>query len=296
MSPSTQRNANAPMTQFFELRRQPFPQTLHPKEMYALPQMEAVSGMTEFAFQNSMFYAIIGAVGCGKSSALRFACDRLAQHQAMVLEVVGGIWSFTEFLRQILAALGIEFKPYQPSVMVRLIQERLIAIQNDGKKCILIVDEAHLLRGDVYAQLHILSQHPEAKRPLFSLMLCGQEELAEKLSYPQARPLMSRIAEGFYMQPLGRDDFDGYIGHHMRLAGAKGQVFDAMALDALWQCSNGNLRSIGNHALSALQYAANTDCRMVTAECVRKSQRALWGQPVQPVTDPSAMVQARPGW
>ena len=268
---------NVPLVQAFELRDAPFPQVLPPQDMYELPHLTAVASMTEFAFQHNMFYAVIGAVGCGKSSALQYSCARLAQRQGYVVNIVGGIWSFTEFLRQVLAALAIDFRPYQPSVMVRLIQERLLGIQGDGKKCILIIDEAHLLRSDVFAQIHILAQHPEARKSLFSLMLCGQEELAEKLSTPQSRPLMSRIAEGYYVPPITRSDFDGYIGHHMRLAGAKHDVFEPMALDALWQTSNANLRSAGNNALSALQYAANKGMRTVNTECVRRSQRALWG-------------------
>lgn len=269
-------NLNVPMAQFFELKKTPFPQILTPKDMLVLPQLKAVAEMTEFAFHNSMFYAVIGAVGCGKSSALQYSCERLVSRQAAIVNIIGGIWSFTELLRQILAALSVEFKPYQPSVMVRLIQERLMAIQNDGKKCIVIIDEAHLLRPDVYAQLHILAQHPEARNSLFSLMLCGQEELAEKISSPQSRPLLSRIAEGYYVSALSHDDFDDYIDHHLQLAGARHEVFEPLGREAVWQCSNANLRSIGNACLAAMQYAANNDIRMVNAECVRKSQRAWW--------------------
>lgn len=274
---SQEQMLNVPLNQFFEFKRSPFPQILPAKDLYFLPQTRAIAEMTEFAFQNGLCYAVIGAVGCGKSSALQYSCSRLAKRQATVIDVTGGIWSFTEFLRQVLAALAIDFKPYQPSVMVRLIQERLLGMQADGRRCILIVDEAHLLKADCFAQLHILAQNHEAKAPLFSLMLCGQEELAEKLAAPQSRPLMSRIAEGYYVPSLDRADFVGYIDHQLRLAGAKDDIFDDMALDTLWQCSNANLRNIGNNALAALQHAAKTSQRVVTSECVRKSRRVLWG-------------------
>jgi type II secretory pathway predicted ATPase ExeA len=186
------------------------------------------------------------------------------------------MWSFTELIRQILATLGIEFRQYQPAVMIRLIQEQLIAIHNDGKKCIIIIDEAHLLKADAYAQLHILAQTAEPPRALFSLMLCGQEELAEKISTPQARPLLSRIAEGYYVPALSHTDYGDYIDHHLKLAGAKREIFDKLGRDAIWQCSNANLRSIGNSCLAAMQYAANHDIHIVNAECVRKSQRTWW--------------------
>lgn len=272
----TPQNLNVPINQFFELTKTPFPQLLSPKDLLLLPHLQAVAEMTEFAFHNNMFYAIIGAVGCGKSSALQYSCERLTKARAKIITIVGGIWSFTELLRQILAALAVEFKPYQPSVMVRYIQERLLSIQHDGKKCIILIDEAHLLRQDVYAQLHILNQYPDVKDSLFALMLCGQEELAEKLSAPQARPLLSRIAEGYYVSALSYDHFDAYLDHHLKLAGAKEDLFDPLARQAIWQCSNANLRSIGTVCLAALQYAANHTIHIVTAECVRKSQRLWW--------------------
>ena len=281
-------NLNVPVAQYFECSKPPFPQMLSTKDLFMLPQLKVVAEMTEFAFQNNMFYAVIGAVGCGKSSALQYSCERLIKAHAKIINIVGGIWSFTELLRQILAVLTIEFKPYQPSVMVRLIQERLLSIQNDGKKCIIIIDECHLLKQDVFAQLHILSQHPEAKNSLFSLMLCGQEELAEKLSAPAARPLLSRIAEGYYVSALSHDDFDDYIDHHLKLAGTKTEIFDPLGREAIWQCSNANLRSMGTACLAAMQYAANHDIRTVNAECVRKSQRIWW--------DDTSKQPAAPSW
>lgn len=286
-SPMVPQNLNVPIAQYFECSKTPFPQVISTKDLFILPQLKMVAEMTEFAFQNNMFYAVIGAVGCGKSSALQYACERLTKAHAKIINVVGGIWSFTELLRQILAALSMEFKPYQPSVMIRLIQEKLIAIQNDGKKCIIIIDECHLLKQDVFSQLHILSQHPDAKNALFSLMLCGQEELAEKLSSPTARPILSRIAEGYYVSALSHDDFDDYIDHHLKLAGTKTDVFEPLGREAIWQCSNANLRSIGTTCLSAMQYAANNDMRTVNAECVRKSQRPWWyDTSKQPATPP----------
>ena len=58
---------NVPLNQFFEFRRSPFPQVLPVKDLYFLPQTKAIAEMTEFAFENGLCYAVIGAVGCGKS-------------------------------------------------------------------------------------------------------------------------------------------------------------------------------------------------------------------------------------
>ena len=268
---------NTPVVQYFELKRPPFPQVLDSSDVLELPHVLDIESMSEFAFQNGMSYAVIGAVGCGKSSALRHACMRLVRLRGHVISVTAGIWSYQELMRHLLAEMGVEYSQYQPSAMTRMIQDKLVGIHADGRKCILMIDEAHLLKPDAFSQLHLLSQNLESKFPLFSLMLCGQEELAEKLACPSARPLASRIAEGYYVPPISREDFRSYMDHHMRLAGAKEMLFDDMGLDALWQVSGANLRSIGKNALAALQYAANNQMRMVDAQCVRNSQRPMWG-------------------
>lgn len=273
---NSDQNLNVPIMQFFEMKKAPFPQALGAKDIYELPHVRETAEMAEFAFQNGMFYAVIGDVGSGKTSAIRYAVARLEVRRATVISIVGGIWNFTEFLRQILAFFGVDIRNYHTATMVRMIQDKLLAIQSDGRKCIFMIDEAHLLKNDVFTQLHILSQREESKGSLFSLMLCGQEELAEKLSSPTARPLMSRIASGYYVPPLRKEDFIAYIDHHLLLAGRKEQVFDELGLDALWQVSNANLREIGRNALLAMQYAANNSQHTVTAECVRKSQRPFW--------------------
>ena len=65
---------NTPVVQYFELKRPPFPQVLDSSDVLELPHVLDIESMSEFAFQNGMSYAVIGAVGCGKSSALRHAC------------------------------------------------------------------------------------------------------------------------------------------------------------------------------------------------------------------------------
>lgn len=275
---------NIPIIQAFGLKRMPFPQELLTRDLFALKTMTNVAGMVEFSVNYHMFFALIGEVGCGKTSALRYACDQLSDASTKKLSIVAGIWNFTEMLRQLLAEMHIEFKPYQPSVMIRLIQEQLLTTQQEGRNILLAIDECHLLKADAYAQLHILSQHPNAKGPLLSLILCGQEELSDKLNAPTARPLASRISEGYYIPSLVQEDFENYLEHHLKLAGAPSDVFSEMAKGAVWQASNGNLRSIGRICLASLQVAANRQLSQVTPECVREVTKGWWADSIKPHT------------
>lgn len=273
---------NTPIVQAFGLKRMPFPQELLTRDLFELRTVANVASMVEFSVNCSMFFALIGEVGCGKTSALRYACDKIPDATTRKISIVAGIWNFTEMLRQLLSELHIEFKPYQPSVMIRLIQEQLLTTQQEGRKALLVIDEAHLLKPDAYAQLHILAQHANAKGPLLSLVLCGQEELSDKLNAPSARPLASRISEGYYIPSLVQDDFELYIEHHLKLAGAPHDLFSDLAKGTIWQASNGNLRSIGRTCLAALQLAANRQLPQVTPDCVREVTKGWWADSIKP--------------
>lgn len=190
---------NTPVVQYFELKRPPFPHVLD------------IESMSEFAFQNGMAYAVIGAVGCGKSSALRHACMRLARLRGHVISVTVSIWSYQELMRHLLAEMGVEYSQYQPSAMTRMIQDKLMGIHADGRKCILMIDEAHLLKPDAFSQLHLLSHNLESRFPLFSLMLCG---LVRQAPGKQDR-------RGLLRAPISREDFRSYMDHHMRLRGRR---------------------------------------------------------------------------
>jgi len=273
---------NTPIVQAFGLKRMPFPQDLLTRDLFELKTVTNAAAMVEFAVNYNMFFALIGEVGCGKTSALRYACDRIPDASARKISIVAGIWNFTEMLRQLLSELHIDFKPYQPSVMIRLIQEQLLTTQQEGRKTLLAIDECHLLKPDAYAQLHILAQHASAKGPLLSLVLCGQEELSDKLNAPAARPLASRISEGYYIPSLVQDDFELYLEHHLKLAGAPQDLFSDLSKGTIWQASNGNLRSIGRTCLASLQMAANRHLPQVTPDCVREVTKGWWADSIKP--------------
>jgi type II secretory pathway predicted ATPase ExeA len=58
---------------------------------------------------------------------------------------------------------------------------------------VLIIDEAHLLRTEVFAQMHLISQHLFDSQSLLPIVLAGQPILADKLLYHPCRPFASRV-------------------------------------------------------------------------------------------------------
>ena len=84
---------------WFGFRRLPFSQEVNADEMFLRPCMEEVCDRVAFAAQQGLMFAVIGDVGAGKSTALRYTFSRLPKKQYSVLQMTGGSWSFTELLR-----------------------------------------------------------------------------------------------------------------------------------------------------------------------------------------------------
>lgn len=268
---------NTDIRTFYGFKQMPFSAELKPNQMYLLSSMVDISNKIQFAIQNSMYFTIIGDVGAGKSTSLRYSLHQLPGKSYQVIDLVGGQWSFIEVLRQFMASLGIFTRTNQPSTMLRQIHEALDLIYNDGKRPVLFLDECHLFTGDFFAQLHLLSQQSLARTSVIPIVMCGQEGLFEKLRNPQARPLMSRILDGYNLRSLSQDECFGYIDHHLKVIGGRGsEIFDKPALIAVSQVSAGIPRNINSVCLLALKYGMEQSVQLITADIIRKVTRNWW--------------------
>lgn len=268
---------NTDIRTFYGFRQIPFSPELKPGQMYLLSSMVEISRRIQFAIQNSMYFTLIGDVGAGKSTSLRYALSQLPSKSYQAIDLVGGQWSFVEVLRQLMASLGIFTRTNQPSTMLRQIHESLDLIYNDGKRPVLFLDECHLFTGDFYAQLHLISQQNLAKANVIPIVMCGQEGLFEKLRNPQARPLMSRILDGYNLRSLSQEECFGYIEHHLKtIGGRNSEIFDKPALIAVSQVSAGIPRNINSVCLLALQHGMEQGMQAISAEVIRKVTRNWW--------------------
>jgi type II secretory pathway predicted ATPase ExeA len=138
--------------------------------------------------------ASTGEIGSGKSTALRYVTGMLHPSQYRTLYITASTGSILELYRQLLDVLGMEMGGVSRAVMLRRIrQEILELVQGKKLKMILIIDEASLLRLEVFAELHTLTQFEKDSKPLLPIVLAGQSNLIDNLMYRSSLPLASRI-------------------------------------------------------------------------------------------------------
>lgn len=260
---------------FFGIKKDPFPQDIAIKDLYPLPALNPLKQRVSFAVQQKAISIITGDVGSGKSTSLRFMAHQFKSSEFQIIPVIGGQYSLMELYRHMLLGFGIEFASYQISFMVKMIREQIKEIASRNITPILIIDEAHLFKGNVFAQLHTLLQFEYDSKPVMPVILCGQDGLMDHLMTPTARPLASRILGRSHLESIRKEVMEEYLLHHLELAGLKKSVFTEETIFAIHQSSGGILRRANFLAKASMLAAVMDKQQTVSPEHVRMASTEL---------------------
>ena len=257
------------LTNAFGLSAEPFTQDVPIDKLFALPGLSAFLDRFDYALRIGAATLITGEVGSGKSTSLRAAAGRLHTSQYVVITIVGSSGSVLDFLRSLCMELGSPQIPGSTARLVRLIREAFATITAKKQQPVLIVDEAHLLRLELLAQLHALTQLPFDQKTMVPMVLSGQNILIDRLLFHTSRPFASRIVGRTLLEGLRRDQMADYLAHHLTIVGAKPDLLADDAVTAIHQGSGGLLRRANALARGAMLAAATRGEPVVSAEHVR---------------------------
>lgn len=255
---------------FFGFTKEPFAADIGHKEILLTDALTGVCDRFDYAVRLGAIAVVTGDVGSGKSTALRYAVGRLHPAEYCWFYITATSGSILELYRQFAAALGTEGSGNSRAALLGRIRKAIDELARDKKmKLVLVIDEASLLRLEVFIELHSLLQFDQDAKPLLPVILAGQLSLVDKLMYRTAQPLSSRVIGRSHLEGIDRQGMADYIGHHLKIAGITTALYDPQAITAIHQGSGGLLRKANHLARGALIAAAAAQSLSVTAEHVR---------------------------
>jgi len=137
---------------FFGFAREPFSAELNVREILKTEAVLAVADRVEYALRLGAMVLVTGEVGSGKSTALRFAMSRLHPSEYRLLWVTATGGSILELYRQIALEMEVETASFSRAVLTRTIRKSILELALGKKqKVVLLIDEASLLRLEVFA-------------------------------------------------------------------------------------------------------------------------------------------------
>lgn len=216
---------------------------------------------------------VSGEVGSGKTMLCRMLLEQLPKHIEPIY-LANPSLSREEMLFAIADALGLKVEHERIGVMMQNIQNKLEAKAREGKRVVVLVDEAHAMPVETLEEIRLLYNLQVGSFKLLQLVLFGQPELNAKLEQPNMRQLKDRIVHNFNMQPLSRDILQNYLMFRMRKAGYHGpNIFSVAAIKLIADASNGLMRRANVLADKSLLAAFVEDTHNIEARHVQAAMR-----------------------
>jgi general secretion pathway protein A len=190
-----------------------------------------------------------------------------------------------EFLLAICEELGIAVEASSEGSLkdlVDLLSFHLLKAHAEGRRVVLVVDEAQNLAPDVLEQVRLLTNLETETQKLLQIILIGQPELREVLDRTELRQLAQRITGRYHLDPLSGEETSAYVRHRLRVAGATQEVFSNGALREIRRLSGGVPRLINIICDRALLGAFTEDRHVVTGNVARRAAGEVFGKSIQP--------------
>jgi type II secretory pathway predicted ATPase ExeA len=270
---------------FYGLSEQPFDVTPDPAYLYLSPMHREALGSLSQGIQNLRgFMALVAEPGMGKTTLLNRLMEELRETTRTVF-LFQTQCNSRELLRYLLNELGVESGAMDVVSMHRALNQILFEDMLNGRRFVLIIDEAQNLDSTTLETIRLLSDFETTHAKLIQIVLAGQPQLIETLLRPNLSQLRQRIAILTNLEPLCPSETAQYVEHRLRAAGAPdGAIFTPEALALIAERSQGIPRNINNLCFNALQLGYSRGCETIDAGIVKTvaeklDVKALLGQP-----------------
>jgi type II secretory pathway predicted ATPase ExeA len=251
----------------FQLKELPFRLSPDPAFLYPSPvHSRAKAYMESTIWFTDGFVIITGEIGSGKTTLIETFLKELDQ-DVVVAQLNQTQVSPIEFLQTVLAQFGFNpFKMRKAEILATL-NDFLIEQYANGRKVLLIVDEAQNLSDKVLEEVRLLSGVETTKEKVLRIILAGQPELSNKIDSPELMQLRQRVRLRFHLPALSERDTVEYIAHRLRVAGAgERALFAADTFPVIYRYTNGIPRLINTLCDTALLAAFALDRPSVELE------------------------------
>ena len=263
-------------TQYFGLKENPFALSPDPRYLYLSQRhQDALAHLMYGITGGGGFVQLTGEVGTGKTLLIRALLQRLPETVDVAL-VLYPFLSVREFMIALCDDLRIQ-RPAENSLKALIDTLNTFLLENhaNGRRTVLIVDEAHRLNREVLEQVRLLTNLETTKEKLLQIVLVGQPELNSLLALPEMRQLAQRITARYNLQALLPRETRAYVLHRCRVAGAESPLFSPFALWWVYRLTAGVPRLVNllcDRALLAAYAAGKT---RVGVQLVRAAAREV---------------------
>jgi type II secretory pathway predicted ATPase ExeA len=253
---------------FYGLRTRPFSILPDPGFLYFSRKHKVALDLLEYGLsQAAGFCVVTGPIGTGKTTLIRYLLGNSGRGTQIGLianmHAAGG-----SLLPRVMFAFNLETRAATELELLQAFSGFLQALDAEGRRAILIVDEAQSLSAEMLEELRMLS-NVNTDSAVLQVVLVGQPALKDMLRRPELEQLAQRVVVDYELQPLDGRETEQYIAHRIRIAGPEAPpMFAQDACEAVHHYSRGVPRVINVLCETALVYGFGDQKACIDAQVI----------------------------
>ena len=248
--------------QHFGLKAKPFSLIPDPKFLHFSDKHKVAYSLLEYGLhEQSGLTVITGEVGSGKTTLIRHLLSEIDQSELAIGLINNTHASLGDLTQWVALAFGIPHEDRDKVTLFRDVQDYLINEWANGKRAVLIVDEAQNMDKETLEELRLYTNINADGEQFLQIVLVGQPELRDILRAPELAQMAQRVSVEYHIEPLGWQDTANYIRHRLATASneesveAASHIFDSVAIAVIFYFSGGVPRLINTLCDFALVHA-----------------------------------------
>jgi general secretion pathway protein A len=242
------------LLEFFHLNENPFSTTVDSRYFYNAQQHAEALIRLKYAAENMKGLAVVvGDVGTGKTTLATRLLEELEadQYEAALLIVLHKAVTSEWMLRKIALQMEVPKPADNKTELLTQLSRRLAEVFEAGKKAVVLIDEAQMLRSqDLMQDFRGLLNIEFNGRKALTFVLFGLPDLDEVVALD--RPLQQRMAVRCELTGLDPGGTEAYVNYRLRIAGCNDAPFAPDAFPVICQYSHGIPRLINTICDNAL--------------------------------------------
>lgn len=254
--------------EFFGFTKKPFSLVPDPDFLFLSPKHKKAWTVLQYGLVSQAGFTVItGEIGAGKTTLIRKALIGLSD-ECVVGLITNTHSAFGDLLTWVLNAFNINCAAQDKVGRYQVFVDFLNRQRQNGKRVILVVDEAQNMDLQTLEELRLLSNVNVSQDMLLQLVLVGQPELVDKLNSPELVQFAQRVSIEYHLEPLSEEETTQYIHHRLIVAGGNEMIFDKAVCSVIYHFSGGVPRLINNICDLALVFAFGEGEKVVTMDNV----------------------------
>ena len=262
---------------FYNLKENPFRLTPNPAFLYMTAKhREALAGLVYSVCNRSGLTVLVGEAGTGKTTLLHVLKDWLAKRQFITALCTNPTLNREEFFDILLTQLGINCSSSLKSRQLIALEASLREHQAQGRRSVLIIDEAHRLSPELLEEIRLLLNIESTQEKFLEIILAGQPELTDILRHPELRQFKQRVNCYCRLEQLTVEETREYVHHRLTQAGLPNpNIFPDETITLIHECTQGIPRLVSSLCDSSMQTGFALQANPLTLSIVREAAKDL---------------------